>query len=165
MYLFVIPFMSAILGWFIAWLFIKAIFMSWNGGLKNKIESIQIESILSQSTTNAQFKALIPLIDTQFDQFFTHKLGEKMPMISMFIGDKTVTQLKSIFLEELELIFPAILNQFLHNTKQDFTNNIETKWRAILEPTLLKATRKFRIIAFAIGLFWGIITLILAHLL
>jgi hypothetical protein len=165
MNLFVIPFMSAILGWLVAWLFIKAIFLSWKGGLKNVIQSVQIGSMLPNDVANAQCDSLLPLIDTQFDQFFKHKLGEKMPMISMFIGDKTVTQLKGIFIEELQLIFPTILNQFFENAKQDFTNNIETKWRAILEPILLKATRKFRIIAFLIGLFWGIITLMLTHLL
>lgn len=83
----------------------------------------------------------------------------------MFIGDKTVTQLKSIFLDELQFIFPEVLNSFLNNAKDDFANNIRSKWRFILEPILLKATRKYRIIAFAIGLMWGIVTLLLIHLL
>jgi hypothetical protein len=82
----------------------------------------------------------------------------------MFIGDKTVAQLKSIFLDELQLIFPTVLNQYINNVKVDFAKNISSKWRFILEPILLKATRKYRIIAFTIGLIWGIITLLLIHL-
>jgi uncharacterized membrane protein YheB (UPF0754 family) len=165
MQLIVIPLMSAILGWLIAWLFIKLIFAPWHNGLKNFIQGLQIESIVPASASKAQFEAILPLIDDKFDQFFKQKLGEKMPMISMFIGDKTVAQLKSIFLEELQLIFPAVLNQFLYNAKNDFTNTIHSKWRLILEPILLKATRKYRIIAFLIGLIWGIILLLIIHIL
>jgi uncharacterized membrane protein YheB (UPF0754 family) len=164
MQLIVIPLMSAILGWLIAWLFIKLIFAPWHNGLKSFIQGLQIESIVPASASKAQFEAILPLIDAKFDQFFTQKLGEKMPMISMFIGDKTVAQLKSIFLDELQLIFPEVVNQFLYNSKENFENNIHTKWRLILEPILLNATRKYRIAAFGIGLIWGIITVMLIHL-
>ncbi|MEN9701781.1 MAG: hypothetical protein RIR55_1107 [Bacteroidota bacterium] len=165
MILILIPIMSAILGWFIAWLFIKILFAPWNNSLKNFIQNLQIETIVPASSSKAQIEAILPLIDEKFDQFFKHKIGEKMPMISMFIGDKTVAQLKSIFLEELQLIFPDVLNQFLNNAKDDFSKNISSKWRLILEPILLKATKKYRFIAFTIGLIWGIITLLLIHLL
>ena len=165
MQLLLIPLMSGMLGWFIAWLFIKILFANWNNSLKNFIQNLPLESIVPASSSKAQFEAILPLIDEKFDQFFKQKLGEKMPMISMFIGDKTVTQLKSIFLDELQFIFPEVLNSFLNNAKDDFANNIRSKWRFILEPILLKATRKYRIIAFAIGLMWGIVTLLLIHLL
>jgi hypothetical protein len=164
MYLLIIPLMSALLGWLITWLFIKSLFVPWNNSLKNFIRNLQIESIVPASSMKAQFESLLPLMDDKFDEFFKQKLDEKMPMISMFIGEKTVAQLKSIFLEELQLIFPAVLNQFLYNAKNDFTNTIHSKWRFILEPILLKATRKYRIIAFAIGLIWGFITLLAIHI-
>ncbi len=164
MHLILIPLMSALLGWLIAWLFIKLLFAPWNNSLQNFIQNLQIESIVPASSSSAQFEAILPLIDDKFDEFFKEKLGEKMPMISMFIGDKTVTQLKAIFLEELQLIFPIVLNQYLTNSKDDFANNLSSKWRFVLEPLLLKATRKYRIIAFTIGLIWGIITLLVIHL-
>ena len=157
--------MSAILGWFIAWLFIKILFAPWNNSLHKFIQNLEIEFIVPASSSKAQFEAILPFIGDKFDQFFKEKLGEKMPMISMFIGDKTVAQLKSIFLEELQLIFPEVVDQFLNNAKKDFASNMASKWRFILEPILLKATRKYRIIAFAIGFIWGIITLLLVHLL
>ena len=165
MQLILIPLMSAILGWFIAWLFIKILFAPWNNSLKNFIQNLQIESLVPPSSSKAQLAAILPFIDEKFDDFFKQKLAEKMPMISMFIGDKTVAQLKSVFLDELQLIFPTVLNQYLNNTKDDFAKNISSKWRLILEPILLKATRKYRIIAFTIGLIWGIVINLLIHLL
>jgi uncharacterized membrane protein YheB (UPF0754 family) len=164
MHLIIIPLMSALLGWLIPWLFIKLLFAPWNKSLKNFVQNLQIESLVPTSSSKTQFEALLPLIDEKFDAFFKQKLSEKMPMISMFIGDKTVAQLKSIFLEELQLIFPEVLAQFLNNSKDDFAKSIHSKWRLILEPKLLIATRKYRFIAFIIGLIWGIITLLLIHL-
>ena len=157
--------MSAILGWFIAWLLIKALFASWSGGLVKIISSFDIQTLLTPATSLTQFKAVLPLIETHLDTFFIQKLPEKMPMISMFIGEKTVVQLKTIFIEELEFIFPSVLNELLKHSNQDFVNNIATKWKPVLEPMLLKATRKLRIIAFVIGFCWGIITIMLTHLL
>jgi hypothetical protein len=165
MNLIIAPIMSAILGWLISWLFIKAIFMSWNGGVKKIINAMDVEQMITTEACLNEFETALPMIDTQFDQFFKQKLGEKMPMISMFIGEKTVSQLKEVFIEELKLLFPSLVHQFIEHAKYDFANNLSNKWRAILEPSLLHATRKYRIIATFIGLFWGIITQMLIHLL
>ena len=35
-----------------------------------------------------------------------------MPMISMFIGDRTINQLKGIFVEEVEVIFPMFIEKY-----------------------------------------------------
>lgn len=139
--------------------------MSWNGGIKKIINAIDIEQILTTQACLKEFEDALPMIDAQFDQFFKQKLGQKMPMISMFIGEKTVSQLKAVFIEELQLLFPGLVYQFIQQAKHDFTNNLSSKWRAIMEPSLLQATKKYRIIAAFIGLFWGIITQILVHLL
>jgi len=40
-------------------------------------------------------------------------------MISMFIGDKTIDSLKTIFLKELENLFPEVMKQFAGNMKND----------------------------------------------
>jgi hypothetical protein len=165
MNLIIVPLMSAILGWLVAWLFIKAIFISWGGGLSKMISSIEIDKIITKEFSLQQFESALPLIDEQLDQFFKQRLGEKMPMISMFIGDKTVNELKAVFMDELKSLFPNLVHQFLLHAQQDFANTISNKWRPILEPQLLKATIKFRIIASILGLLWGIITILLIHLL
>ncbi len=40
-------------------------------------------------------------------------------MLSMFIGDKTINQLKGAFLLELESLFPVIMNSYLSNLEND----------------------------------------------
>jgi hypothetical protein len=81
----------------------------------------------------------------------------------MFIGDKTIEQLKEVFVEELRDIFPSLIQHLAAKTKDDFSEQLTTKWKPILEARLLKTTRSYRIIAFSIGLVWGILILILTH--
>ena len=47
-----------------------------------------------------------PLIETHIDDFLRIKLKDQMPMISMFIGDKTINTLKTVFMNEIEELFP-----------------------------------------------------------
>lgn len=63
----------------------------------------------------SSFDSIRPLIETHVDEFLGHRLGKEMPMIGMFIGDKTIAQLKSIFMKELEEIFPLVMNQYMGN--------------------------------------------------
>lgn len=44
-------------------------------------------------------------------------------MLSMLIGDKTITQLKTAFLTELETLFPVLMSSYITNLQKDF--NIE----------------------------------------
>ena len=46
-----------------------------------------------------------------------------MPMIGMLIGDKTIQQLKSIFLAEQETLFPEIMAGYIQSIQSD--NNFE----------------------------------------
>jgi hypothetical protein len=163
MQMFLIPLMTALLAWFIAWLFVQLIFSGKGKYLRKEIASIQIETFVNQDTANAQFEAVLPLIDQQLDHFFTHKIGEKLPMVSMFIGEKTIGQLKAVFIEELGMIFPSLVSALSQSAIHGFLNNLESKWNPILAARLLKSTRKFRIIAFFIGLLWGFLIYFLAY--
>ncbi len=163
MHLLIIPLMTALLAWFIAWFFIKALFINWSQGLQKQIASLQLNQLISKNAMDTQFEAVLPYIDEQLDHFFTTKLGEKMPIVSMFIGDKTVAQLKSVFLEELQLLFPELVGKLAENSKADFAQNLHKKWKPILEPTLLKATRTYRILAFIFGLAWGFLIQAITH--
>jgi len=99
------------------------------------------------------------------DSFFKERLTEKMPIISMFIGEKTITQLKEVFIEELQTLFPDLISQFSKSIQAAFLSTLSSKWAPILETMLLKATQKLRWIAFLIGAIWGwVIYLILIHL-
>lgn len=66
---------------------------------------------------------ILPLIEDHIDDFLRNRLGKEMPMIGMFIGDKTIVKLKASFMKEIELLFPQITTQFASNLENEF--NIE----------------------------------------
>ena len=162
-----LPLLVACFGWLISWGFIKIIFFphqsirmagrQWQSLFAKKAGQISIHQILPPLTQGDSFQKLLPFIDSKLDEFFKERLVQKMPVISMFIGDKTITQLKEVFLEELEQIFPGLLSEFTQSTATAFLLNIETKWAKELETYLLKTTQKIRIMAFALGFIWGLV--------
>jgi len=56
---------------------------------------------------------LKPEIEKHLDDFLNHKLREVFPILSKFIGVKTINQLKDAFLTELETIFPVMINRYM----------------------------------------------------
>ncbi len=42
-----------------------------------------------------------------------------MPMISMFIGEKTINELKTVFTNELETLFPVIMKSYMNSLQQE----------------------------------------------
>lgn len=158
---FIIPILTAFFAWFIAWFFVKAIFLNWNHQWIGQIQNMDFGKLLNATTLDAQFEATLPLIETQLDHFFNHKLKEKMPMIAMFIGDQTVLQLKLVFVEELRLIYPAILGDLAKGMQAQLAQNMQNRWRPILEPLLLKSTKTYRQFAFVLGFAWGVLLVLL----
>jgi len=175
MQMLILPILVAGFGWLISWGLIKIIFFphqsihlaggQWKSFFSKNVGQISIHPILPELTQGDSFQKLLPFIDAKLDEFFKERLVQKMPIISMFIGDKTITQLKEVFLEELAQIFPLLLAEFSQSTTESFLLNMEAKWSKEIEIYLLKATQKLRIAAFFFGFIWGlIIQLILTRL-
>lgn len=170
----VISLLSGLLAWFISWGYIKILFfpktsisfgkLKWESVLHQIIQKLPIDSLLTQHKASS-FNSLLPFIEPHLDSFFKERLTEKMPIVSMFIGEKTIIQLKEVFIEELRTLFPDLLSQFSKNIQETFLSTLSTKWAPILETMLLKATQKLRWISFFMGALWGWgIYLILMHL-
>jgi hypothetical protein len=167
MQLLLLPLLVASFGWLISWGFIKIIFFphqtihmadrQWQSLFAKKAGQISIHQILPELTQADSFQKILPFIDAKLDEFFKERLVQKMPIISMFIGDKTIAQLKEVFLEELHQIFPALLSEYTQSTASAFLFNLEAKWSKKLETYLLKATQRIRITAFFFGFIWGLI--------
>ena len=166
--------MTGFLGWLLAWLFVKSLFFpyrtitigkyKWEAGLKQLINKLPTELLFpTDKSDNSNFDAVLPFIDAKLDDFFRLKLSEKLPMISMFIGDKTINQLKEVFIEELKQLFPELITNFIDISKTKLLNNLEKKWRPIIEPTLLRRTKMARWVAFIIGFAWGLLILLVIH--
>jgi hypothetical protein len=97
----------------------------------------------------------------KLDLFFREKLTAKMPMISMFIGDKTIEELKAVFMEELELLFPELMNSYSGNLNQLIQQQWQLHLRSMLLKKVTEATIPLRWIAFGLGIIWGLMLILL----
>jgi hypothetical protein len=125
-WLFLTPLFSALIGWIIHRIAVRSILHSERNRQRmaqklgklaaNGLSSFNLEEKIGDP---ANFKKLAPMIEAHVDDFLRNKLKEQMPMISMFIGDKTITTMKTVFMQELETLFPQIMTQFASNLKND----------------------------------------------
>jgi uncharacterized membrane protein YheB (UPF0754 family) len=138
---FIIPFIGAFIGWGINKIAVKLIFhpqtpkkilgITFQGVIPKRRQqlaeslgkfaqaefaSINFEQKLSDPSN---LQKAMPVIEGHIDNFLRNKLKEQMPMLGMFIGDKTINTLKEIFLKELEILFPEIMKQFAGNMKNE----------------------------------------------
>lgn len=82
-------------------------------------ELLSFDEIERKVTDPENLQKLKPEIEAHIDNFLTHKLKEVFPMLSMFIGEKTITQLKSAFLLELENLFPVLMKGYMAKLQHD----------------------------------------------
>ncbi|HEV7783349.1 MAG TPA: DUF445 family protein [Chitinophagaceae bacterium] len=87
---------------------------------KTAHENFSFDSIEEKINNPETLQKILPLIEDHIDDFLRNRLGKEMPMISMFIGEKTIDKLKSAFLKEIELLFPQVMKQYASNLKQEF---------------------------------------------
>lgn len=135
--------LSCFTGWFVIWISIRFLFRPIKpihiGSLKiqgilpanqqliaqkiGKLVSTQLFSFdaLQQKVTDPEnFNKLKPEIEKHIDSFLRERLKEIFPMLSMMIGDKTINQLKTAFLTELETLFPALMKSYVSNLEKEF---------------------------------------------
>ncbi len=140
-WLILIPFISAFIGWFTNWIAIKMLFhpktprrilgITFHGifpkrqkvfaqhlGKLVSNELISFKEIEEKITSSENLQKVMPLVDKHIDEFLKTKLSATMPMLSMFIGDKTIAQLKEVFMAELELLFPDLMKNYMGTLQQ-----------------------------------------------
>ncbi|MBO9562803.1 MAG: DUF445 domain-containing protein [Niastella sp.] len=77
-------------------------------------------SFLEQKVANPEsFEKLRPQLEVHIDDFMRQGLPKAFPIISTFIGERTIGQLKEIFMKELETIFPQVMKGYVKNLQQD----------------------------------------------
>lgn len=164
MTLFLIPILVGAFGWCLVWA-ITVVPFKWPFLADKWVGQIDLTKIIPQLTENDSFEAMRPVINDKLDDFFRHKLSSKLPMISMFIGDKTIEELKAVFMDELALLFPILINAFSANLNKDLHVQWQQKFSKIAQQKIAKASFPLRWAAFVLGAIWGgIIALILPHI-
>ncbi|MFM9020335.1 MAG: DUF445 domain-containing protein, partial [Sediminibacterium sp.] len=80
-------------------------------------ELLSFTDISTKITHPSNLKSVMPLIEKHIDRFLREQLPEQMPLISMFIGEGTIQELKGVFVRQLEVLFPEIMEAYVHTLK------------------------------------------------
>lgn len=189
-WLIVIPIISAFIGWFTNWIAVKmlfhpkepvnilgfkmqGIFPKRQEQFAKKLGKLVSEELLSfadieaKITNPANLEKILPQLENQIDQFLREKLSDAIPVISMFIGDKTIEKIKSVFLEELRILFPTMIKNYVGKLKQDLDlevivtekvkNFSSDKLEEILYQVMSKEFRFVEIIGGVLGFLIGLL--------
>ncbi len=136
------PVVSAFIGWITNWVAIKMLFhprtpkrilgITFQGifpkrqqkfaeklGKLVSAEFLSFEDIENKISNPENLKQIMPLIENHVDDFLRNRLKDEMPVISMFIGDKTISNLKSLFMNEIETLLPMVMKQYAANLKTE----------------------------------------------
>ena len=81
---------------------------------------LSFADIEQKITSPENFNKIRPVVETHVDEFLRKRLPEAFPMIGAFIGERTISELKVLFMKELETIFPAVMQAYLKNLQQEF---------------------------------------------
>lgn len=189
-WLLLIPVISAFIGWVTNLVAIKMLFHPRNPvnvlGIRiqgifpkrqeqfaEKLGKLVAEELLSFSDIEEKIsnpdnlKKVMPYVETHIEHFLRVKLGDSMPMVSMFIGNKTIDKLKGIFMEELEILFPKLMKDYAGSLKQqlDLEQIVTDKVKAfssdkledILYQVMAKEFRFVEIIGAVLGFIIGVL--------
>lgn len=141
MVIYFIPLISAFIGWFTNWIAIKMLFhpkepikilgITFHGifpkgqqqfalklGSVVANDLLHVDEIVDKIKDPKNLDSLKPFIDKHVDEFLKIKLTEKLPVISMFLGDSTLNKVKKGLIEEIDLLLPQVIEQFTTSLQQ-----------------------------------------------
>ena len=196
-WLLLVPVISAFIGWFANWVAIKMLFhprqpkrvfaFTIQGIFPKRqhqfaerlaklvsAELISFTDIEQKITSESNLESIMPAVEAHIDDFLRNKLGKAMPMIGMLIGDRTINELKGVFMTELREIFPDVMKQYMKQLRNqlDLENMImekisgfpSEKLEAIFHQVLSKEFRFVQFIGAALGFLIGIIQILITAL-
>ncbi len=196
-WLILIPLISAFIGWFTNWIAIKMLFhpkepkkilgITFHGifpkrqqqfaeklGKLVSKELLSFKEIEEKIINPDNLSKIMPLVEEKIDLFLREKLSSVFPMISMFIGQNTINQLKSVFMKELETMFPEIIGSYMKHLESELdlekmvTEKVSgfssDKMETILNQIMSKEFRFVEIIGGVLGLIIGIFQVLITLL-
>jgi uncharacterized membrane protein YheB (UPF0754 family) len=189
-WLLLIPVISAFIGWVTNWIAIKMLFhprepkrflgFSFQGvfpkrqqifaeklGRMVSAEFLSFEDIEQKIASPQNLQKLLPMIEKHVDNFLRIKLGDEMPFLSLFIGDRTIHSLKRIFMQELETLFPQVMKNYAGHLQEELdlekivTEKVASfstdKLESILYQIMSKEFRFVEILGGVIGFIIGLV--------
>ena len=195
--LFLIPLISAFIGWFTNWIAIKMLFhprepkkilgITFHGifpkrqqqfamklGKLVSNELLSFEDIEQKIANPQNVEKLMPVLESHIDTFLKEKLTAQIPMLAMFVGEKTIAQVKSVFMAELQELFPILMKQYMTtlqtelDMEQIVTDKVgrfsSDKLEEILNQIMSTEFRFVEIIGGVLGFLIGIVQVLLTLL-
>lgn len=188
--LYLLPVISAFIGWFTNWIAIKMLFhpkeprkilgMTFQGIFPKRQQQfaaklgavvagqlLHFDEIAAKIKDPAQLAAVKPEIEQHVDVFLHEKLKEKLPVISMFVGQGTLEKIKEGLMEEIDQMLPQVIGRYADNLSEQV--NIEQivsekvagfssdKLEEILVAIMNKEFRFVEIIGGVLGLVIGLV--------
>ena len=165
-WIFTYPIIGAVIGWLIAAIAVRFLFFpvrkkriagflfqglipSKKDAVFNKIAHfasslLSTEKIASQIKDPRNLDNVMPVIEIHMDDFLRHRLKKEMPMIAMFIGDKTIDSLKTTFMKEIEQLLPQVIDKYVTNltTGLDVRKMISDKLNEYPSDQIYKSVQK-----------------------
>jgi len=136
-------------------------------------ELLSFEEIEAKIINPDNLQKLRPDIEAHIDHFLRNKLKEVFPMLSMMLGEKTILQLKSAFLDELESLFPILMKSYMNKLQHDLdlekiitekvANFSSEKLEDILKQITQKEFKFLEIISTLFGLIIGLAQVLIAY--
>jgi uncharacterized membrane protein YheB (UPF0754 family) len=196
-WLYTIPLISAFIHWLTIWMALKLLFhprhpkkflgFTLHGVFPKRQQQIaeSLGRIVGQEllsfgdieeaiTRPEAVQRILPMAEEHVDHFLRVKLKESMPMIAMFVGDKTITQLKTVFMAELQELFPVIMTNYVANLRHDLdlerivvqkiAGFSADRLESLLNEFLTKEFRFVEIIGAALGFLIGVLQILLTLL-
>ncbi|HNB82539.1 MAG TPA: DUF445 family protein [Chitinophagaceae bacterium] len=142
MMIYILPFIAAFIGWFTNWIAIKMLF---HPRLEKNILGMRVQGIFPKRQQQFAVKLgqlvsrelisfdeiskrinhpdtvarAMPLIEEHVNHFIHHKLKEEMPLLSMFINENTMAGIKKGIVQEIETLFPVLLDKMSSGMKEE----------------------------------------------
>lgn len=197
MAIYFLPFIAAFIGWFTNWIAIKMLFhpklpvrflgLTIQGifpkrqqqfaeklGTLVAKELISFDEIALKINSPDTVKRVLPLVEEKVDHFIKTKLTEELPLLSMFINGKTLDNIKSGIVHEVELMFPALIGQLTEGMKEELdvermvtqkVSNFSTdKLEEILFAIMSKEFKFVEIVGAVLGFLIGIVQILLTRI-
>jgi uncharacterized membrane protein YheB (UPF0754 family) len=194
--LIIIPIISAFIGWVTNWVAIKMLFhprqpkrimgITFQGifpkrqkqfaeklGKLVSAEFLSFDDIEQKISNPDNLKKIMPMIENHVDDFLRNKLSTEMPVISMFIGDKTIIKLKESFMKEIEILFPMVMKKYAANLKDELdlekivvekvSGFSSDKLEEVLQQIMSKEFRFVEIIGAVIGFIIGFVQVLITQ--
>ena len=195
--LYLLPFIAAFIGWFTNFIAVKMLFhprkpvkflgitiqgifpkrqtqFAQKLGTLVSNELISFDEIANKINTPNTTKQALPIIEQHIDHFIQHKLKEEIPLLSMFITEKSIASIKQSMVTEVENMFPTLIQKMVEGIKNDLdiekiviekVNNFSSdKLEQILFSIMKKEFRFIEIIGAILGFVIGLLQILLAKI-